>query len=189
MSIGRRPSPTQAPLRAAWVWFEAWRSRCLQRSTPCRSYRSLFQEDGCGYKHGAPSGAVPKPALAIPPIPFGIAAGLVGKMSKLRPQPGRLRYSIPNPATRPWGRAAPLAWLLDSWRARSRGPAYRLPSLRVESSRQRNIAVVVHPSPKTTGFPPATLPAWLPSQSAECPISRAPHGGFSGTLTAHSDKR
>jgi len=70
MSIEHEPRNTlQAPLGAAWVWFKAWRSRYLQRSTPCRSYRSLLvpNEDGRCYKHGAPKGAVPKPALPIPP--------------------------------------------------------------------------------------------------------------------------
>jgi len=49
MSIEHEPRNTlQAPLGAAWVWFKAWRSRYLQRSTPCRSYRSLLvpSEDG-----------------------------------------------------------------------------------------------------------------------------------------------
>jgi len=49
MSIEHEPRNTlQAPLGAAWVWFKAWRSRYLQRSTPCRSYRSLLvpSQDG-----------------------------------------------------------------------------------------------------------------------------------------------
>ena len=58
------------------------------QGTPCRSYRSLFQEDGCGYKHGAPSGAVPKPALAIPPNPYGMMSIKMQDPDNARPASG-----------------------------------------------------------------------------------------------------